>query len=173
MTSKTKFETIIVEGEIAFPKILRPDDGGEGGTPSYNLMLALTPELLATLKANGLSDRTRTDRTIPGSDKQYVKLSRPVTSTTTGNTLTPPHVFKLDGTPIEGAIGNGTTAKIELVKLGSGKKSTLRLNAVGIINHVVYQKDGDGGNVDFAEISRKRMGGVASTETSPKDTGFV
>lgn len=167
--SKTKFETIVVEGEIAFPKIINPDDGGGQGSPSYNLMLALTPELEATLRANGLSDRTRTDRTIPGSDKKYVKLSRPVVSTTTGNKLTPPHVFKLDGTPIEGLIGNGTTARIELVKLGEGKKTTLRLNAVGIINHVVYSKDGDAGT-DFAEQARKRLGGASPTGTTNTDS---
>ena len=172
MTSKTKFETIVVEGEIAFPKILQPDNGGDAGVPSYNLLLATTPELLATLKSNGLSDRTRTDRTIPGSDKTYVKLSRPVVSATTGKTLSPPHVFMMDGTEIQGAIGNGTTARIELVKLGTGKKSTLRLNAVGIINHVVYERP-EGEEADFTELARKRMGGAATTTKTPRDTGFI
>lgn len=145
----------IVTGKCKWAKIFegnRDFEYLEDG--SYSIVLELDEKASAQLKADGIDVFHTQD-----GDEYTFKRNHSILKDGETIVLGPPAVVNRDLTPYDlkaqGLVGNGSTVSV-LYKVftptkGKSKKTSGKLNAVQVIDHIVYKKPG-GGNEAFTKV---------------------
>lgn len=146
----------VFEGELYFARVFEANmdnsDFHEATQGEYNLMFVpKDDETLEQMKAYGFPETSMGNQMIKPIDKAGgrlgMKLKRPnvhksgisdfggAPAVTKGKTNVPWSYEK------DGALGNGTTAAVVVSFYGEGSRASIRLEKVGVLEHVPYEEN--------------------------------
>lgn len=148
-------EYIYLKGTFNWARLVKPNKWDKWSIQLHPDAESL--EMIRDLQAEGIKHTLKKD-----DDGYFINIGRPTTKTyvKTGQTVsfTPPMVVDKDGVPLDGStIGNGSSGslKVEVYSHGTpggGKAKNIRLEAVKVDNHVMFNPDTDFNEFEKAEV---------------------